>query len=76
MTRRRSPISGTGLPATTPGAFYGTDVAAMSAGPGELTEVLVAGYEGGDAVHRMITASSVGLPQRENTQLGGSGLLG
>ncbi|MFF7490532.1 hypothetical protein ACFZBC_34345 [Streptomyces luteogriseus] len=48
----------------------------MSAGPGELTEVLVAGYEGGDAVHRMITASSVGLPQRENTQLGGSGLLG
>jgi hypothetical protein len=25
---------------------------------------------------RMITASSVGLPQRENTQFGGSGLLG
>lgn len=38
--------SGTDLPATTAGSYYGLDVAALSAGPGERTEVLVAGYEG------------------------------
>ncbi|MEU9629329.1 FG-GAP repeat protein [Streptomyces luteogriseus] len=43
---RNGLTSGTDLPAATPGAFYGRDVAAMSAGPGGMTEVLVAGYEG------------------------------
>ncbi|MET8115554.1 FG-GAP repeat protein [Streptomyces prasinus] len=38
--------SGTDLPATTPGKYYGLDVAALSTGPGAKTEVLVAGYEG------------------------------
>ncbi|CAM5720338.1 hypothetical protein SCANM63S_05843 [Streptomyces canarius] len=38
--------SGTDLPATTAGAYYGLDVAALSTGPGTKTEVLVAGYEG------------------------------
>ncbi|MEU5598799.1 FG-GAP repeat protein [Streptomyces sp. NPDC020298] len=38
--------SGTDLPATTAGAYYGLDVAALSTGPGAKTEVLVAGYEG------------------------------
>lgn len=38
--------SGTDLPATTAGRYYGLDVAALSAGPGVRTEVLVAGYEG------------------------------
>ncbi|EFL37311.1 conserved hypothetical protein [Streptomyces griseoflavus Tu4000] len=38
--------SGTDLPATTPGAYYGLDVAALSAGPGAATQVLVGGYEG------------------------------
>ncbi|MBK3520511.1 MULTISPECIES: FG-GAP-like repeat-containing protein [Streptomyces] len=38
--------SGTDLPATTAGSYYGLDVAALSSGPGERTEVLVAGYEG------------------------------
>ncbi|MFH9590237.1 hypothetical protein ACH4MW_06345 [Streptomyces luteogriseus] len=39
--------------------------------------VLPGGADGPTAQgSRMITASSVGLPQRENTQLGGSGLLG
>ncbi|MFF0167147.1 VCBS repeat-containing protein [Streptomyces prasinus] len=38
--------SGTALPATTPGKYYGLDVAALSTGPGAKTEVLVAGYEG------------------------------
>lgn len=37
---------GTDLPATTPGNYYGLDVAALSTGPGAKTEVLVAGYEG------------------------------
>ncbi|MFF9120718.1 FG-GAP repeat protein [Streptomyces massasporeus] len=43
---RNGLTSGTDLPAATPGAFYGRDLAAVSAGPGERTEVLVAGYEG------------------------------
>ena len=38
--------SGTDLPATTAGKYYGLDVAALSTGPGVRTEVLVAGYEG------------------------------
>lgn len=39
--------------------------------------VLPGGADGPTAKgSRMITASSVGLPQRENTQFGGSGLLG
>ncbi|WP_181795173.1 FG-GAP-like repeat-containing protein [Streptomyces sp. WELS2] len=38
--------SGTDLPATTAGSYYGLDVAALSTGPGVKTEVLVAGYEG------------------------------
>ncbi|MGW7410773.1 VCBS repeat-containing protein [Streptomyces sp. NPDC054833] len=38
--------SGTDLPATTAGTYYGLDVAALSTGPGAKTEVLVAGYEG------------------------------
>ncbi|KMS84715.1 hypothetical protein ACZ91_46640 [Streptomyces regensis] len=63
--------SGTDLPATTAGAYYGLDVAALSTGPGTKTEVLVAGYEGamrfrgpfsrsgtyGDAVENQDTAS-------------------
>ncbi|GGZ82229.1 FG-GAP-like repeat-containing protein [Streptomyces echinoruber] len=43
---RKGLTSGTDLPATTPGAYYGLDVAALSTGPGAKTEVLVAGYEG------------------------------
>ncbi|MDQ0718539.1 hypothetical protein QFZ55_007991 [Streptomyces luteogriseus] len=39
--------------------------------------VLPGGADGPTAKgSRMITASSVGLPQRENTRFGGSGLLG
>ncbi|WP_411090115.1 VCBS repeat-containing protein [Streptomyces sp. 061-3] len=38
--------SGTDLPATNPGRYYGLDVAALSTGPRAKTEVLVAGYEG------------------------------
>ncbi|MFD5059592.1 VCBS repeat-containing protein [Streptomyces sp. NPDC058394] len=39
--------SGTDLPATTGGRYYGLDVAALSTGPGAAkTEVLVAGYGG------------------------------
>ncbi|MGW2748823.1 FG-GAP repeat protein [Streptomyces sp. NPDC001450] len=38
--------SGTDLPATTAGKYYGLDVAAASTGPGAKTEVFVAGYEG------------------------------
>lgn len=63
--------SGTDLPATTAGAYYGLDLAALSTGPGRKTEVLVAGYEGamrftgpfsrsgtyGDAVENQDTAS-------------------
>ncbi|MFF4398410.1 FG-GAP repeat protein [Streptomyces sp. NPDC001480] len=43
---RNGLTSGTDLPATTPGAYYGLDVAALSTGPGAKTKVLVAGYEG------------------------------
>ncbi|MFF5185709.1 FG-GAP repeat protein [Streptomyces sp. NPDC000345] len=38
--------SGTNLPETDAGKYYGLDVAAMSVGPGAKSQVLVAGYEG------------------------------